>query len=308
MSTVRTPASGDTEAAAQTPAGGNPEAAAQTPASAGAGPAAGAWPADLRRPRMEGKVVFVTGGTRGIGAAISRSFGAQGATVAAGYGRNAGPAHALREELAAHGVQASVHRGNVGSAEDCRRTVAEVIETHGRLDVLVNNAGITIDKTVLKMTDEDWYKVLAVNLSGAFFMSQAVLPHMIERGSGRIINISSIIGSTGNIGQANYAASKSGLFGLTKTLAREACFQLKRAGKLEEDSLGITVNAVAPGFIATEMLESVPEKVLDAIKAQIPVGRLGRPDEIARVVHFLASDQSSFITGAIWAVNGGQDM
>jgi len=161
---------------------------------------------------------------------------------------------------------------------------------------------------VLNMTDDDWYKVIAVNLSGAFFMSQAALPHMIERGSGRIVNISSIIGEMGNIGQANYAASKSGLFGLTKTLAREACFQLKRAGKLDDDGIGITVNAVAPGFIATEMLEHVPEKVLDAIKEKIPVGRLGRPDEIARVVHLLVADQSAFITGATWEVNGGMDM
>jgi acetoacetyl-CoA reductase/3-oxoacyl-[acyl-carrier protein] reductase len=257
---------------------------------------------------MEGHVVFVTGGTRGIGAAISRSFAEQGAVVAAGYSGNAERAQQLLEELTSHGVEGSLHQGNVGSAEDCRRTVGEVIEQHGRLDILVNNAGITIDKTVLKMTDEDWYKVIAVNLSGAFFMSQAVLPHMIERGTGRIINISSIIGSTGNIGQANYAASKSGLFGLTKTLAREACYQLTKAGKLTDDSLGVTVNTVAPGFIATEMLEHIPDKVLDKIKAQIPVGRLGHPDEIARVVHFLASDYSSFITGQVWGVNGGQDM
>ena len=263
---------------------------------------------DHRRPRLQGKVAFVTGGTRGIGAAISRSFAEQGAIVAAGYGRDTEHADALLAELRDHGVEASVHQGNVGSADDCRRTIAEVIETHGRLDILVNNAGITIDKTVLKMSDEDWYKVIAVNLSGAFFMSQAVLPHMIDRGSGRIVNISSIIGSIGNIGQANYAASKSGLFGLTKTLAREACYQLAKAGKLEEDSIGITINTVAPGFIATEMLEHIPEKVLDRIKAQIPVGRLGRPDEVARIVHFLAADQSSYITGAVWAVNGGMDM
>ena len=139
-------------------------------------------------------------------------------------------------------------------------------------------------------------------------MSQSVLPHMIERGSGRIINISSIIGETGNIGQANYAASKSGLFGLTKTLALEAAYQLKRADKLSDDGIGLTVNTVAPGFIATEMLEHIPEKVLDGLKAKIPLGRLGRPDEIARVVHFLAADQSSYITGAVWAVNGGMDM
>ena len=266
------------------------------------------WPSATRRPGMEGRVVFVTGGTRGIGAAISRSFASQGATVAAGYSRDRDHAESLLKQLRQHDAEASIHQGNVGSSDDCRRTIAEVIETHGRLDVLVNNAGITIDKTVMKLTDEDWHKVIAVNLSGAFFMSQAVLPHMIERGSGRIINISSIIGETGNIGQANYAASKSGLFGLTKTFAREATFQLQRAGKLSEDSVGITVNTVAPGFIATEMLEHVPEKVLDRIKAEIPVGRLGRPDEIARVVHFLASPYSAFITGQVWNVNGGQEM
>ena len=209
------------------------------------------------RPRMQDHVVFVTGGSRGIGAAICRSFAEQGAVVAAGYSGNEERAQQLCDELKGHGVDTSIHQGNVGSAEDCRRTVEEVIKQHGRLDVLVNNAGINIDKTVLKMTDEDWYKVLAVNLSGAFFMSKAVLPHMVERGSGRIINISSIIGSIGNIGQANYAASKSGLFGLTKTLAREACYYLGKEGKLEPASIGVTVNTVAPGFISTETTAAV---------------------------------------------------
>jgi NAD(P)-dependent dehydrogenase (short-subunit alcohol dehydrogenase family) len=267
-----------------------------------------AFPAGVRRARMTGRVVFVTGGTRGIGAAISRSFAEQGAVVAAGYGRDKETAEALLRQIEENGMTASIHQGNVGSAEDCRRTVEEVLERHGRLDVLVNNAGITIDKTALKLTDEDWYKVIAVNLSGAFFMSQAAMPHMLERGTGRIINITSIIGSTGNIGQANYSASKSGLFGLTKSLAREACFQLARAGKLSEDSIGLTVNAVAPGFIATEMLQAMPEKAQERVKSQIPVGRFGRPDDVARVVHFLASDYSSFITGAVYDVNGGQDM
>jgi 3-oxoacyl-[acyl-carrier protein] reductase len=263
----------------------------------------------VRGDKLKGRVAFVTGGTRGIGAAISRSLGSQHATVAAGYGRNIERADAFADAYEAElGARPSLHGGNVGSAEDCRRTVAEVIERHDRLDILVNNAGITIDRTVAKMTDEDWYTVLAVNLSGAFFMAQAALPHMLERGSGRIINVSSIVGETGNIGQANYAASKSGLFGLTKTLAKEAAFQLARAGKNTPDGIGLTVNTVTPGFIATEMVAAMPEKAIAKVESQIPVGRLGRPEEIARVVHFLAADASAYITGQVWAVNGGLDM
>ena len=261
-----------------------------------------------QRSRLHGRVAFVTGGTRGIGGAISRSLAEHGAAVAAGYSRDRENAEAFVEELTSNGLTGSAVQGNVGSADDCRRAIDEVIDRHGRLDILVNNAGITIDKSVLKLSDEDWFRVIAVNLSGAFFMSQSVLPHMIDRGSGRIINISSIIGETGNIGQANYAASKSGLFGLTKTLALEAAHQLKRADKLADDGIGLTVNTVAPGFIATEMVEKISEKALDAVRAKIPLGRLGRPDEVARVVHFLAADQSSYITGAVWPVNGGMDM
>jgi acetoacetyl-CoA reductase/3-oxoacyl-[acyl-carrier protein] reductase len=160
----------------------------------------------------------------------------------------------------------------------------------------------------LKLTDDDWHKVIDVNLSGAFFLSQAVLGHMVERGSGRIINVSSIIGEIGNIGQANYAASKSGLFGLTKTFAREAAFLLERAGKLDDDSIGLTVNTVTPGYTYTEMVAAVPEKVLDKLKGQIPLRRFGRPEEVARIVRFLAADESSYITGQIWGVNGGMDM
>jgi acetoacetyl-CoA reductase/3-oxoacyl-[acyl-carrier protein] reductase len=149
--------------------------------------------------------------------------------------------------------------------------------------------------------------VLAVNLSGTFFLSQAALAHMVERGSGRIVNVSSVVGETGNIGQANYAASKSGLFGLTKTLAKEAAYQLAKVGK-DRDGIGITVNTVTPGLIATEMTANIPDKVMAKLTSQIPVGRAGMPEEVARVVHFLAADASSYITGQVWSVNGGMDM
>jgi NAD(P)-dependent dehydrogenase (short-subunit alcohol dehydrogenase family) len=256
-----------------------------------------------------GRVALITGGTRGIGAAVSEKFVAQGATIAAGFSGNVERAKQFAQDFEARfSTPVSTHRGNVANPDDCRRVVNEVLEQHGRLDILVNNAGITIDKTILKLTDDDWHKVLDVNLSGAFFLSQAVLGHMVERGSGRIINVSSIIGEMGNIGQANYAASKSGLFGLTKTFAREAAFLLERSGKLTEDSVGLTVNTVAPGYTLTDMVAAVPEKVLDRITAQIPLRRFGRPEEIARVVGFLAADESSYITGQVWGVNGGMDM
>ena len=261
--------------------------------------------------KLAGRVALVTGGTRGIGAAICRSLASQGASVAAGYSGNKERADAFVKEFEADfdgPGRATVHQGNVSNPDDCRRVVQEVLEQHGRIDILVNNAGITMDKMAMKMSVEDWNTVLAVNLSGSFYMAQPALEHMVERGTGRIIFVSSVIGETGNIGQANYAASKAGMLGLTKTLAKEAAFILARAGRLEENSVGITVNTVTPGFVATEMLANVPEKVLDKIKSTIPVGRLCHPEEIARVVHFLAADASAYITGQVWGVNGGLDM
>ena len=260
--------------------------------------------------QVQGRVALVTGGTRGIGAATCRELAEQGAHIAAGYWNGDEDVEKFVADMRANhpDLRITVHEGNIGQAEDCRRVVGEVIVQHGRLDILVNNAGITIDRTVAKMTEEDWQKVIAVNLSGAFFMAQAAVEHMIGRGTGRIINVSSVIGETGNIGQVNYAASKSGLFGLTKSLAREAIFQVGRAQRPVGDNIGLTVNAVTPGFIATGMLATIPDKVLDKIRAQIPVGRLGEPEEIARVVCFLAADASAYITGQIWAVNGGLDM
>jgi len=259
---------------------------------------------------LAGRVALVTGGTRGIGGAISHRLAAEGAQVAAGYWKHTEPAEKFLAEVSAEypGRNITLHHGNIGNAADCRRVVHEVIEQHGRLDILVNNAGITIDRTVHKMTDEDWARVISINLSGAFFVAQAALEHMMERGTGRIISVSSVIGETGNIGQANYAASKSGLFGLTKSLARESMFMLARAGRPVGDGIGLTVNGVTPGYIATDMMSTIPDKVLDRLRGQIPAGRFGRPEEVARVVAFLAHDDSSYITGQIWAVNGGLDM
>jgi acetoacetyl-CoA reductase/3-oxoacyl-[acyl-carrier protein] reductase len=261
--------------------------------------------------KLTGRVALVTGGTRGIGAAICTSLARQGASVAAGYSGDTERAALFAAGITEkHGatIQTTVHQGNVANPDHCQRVVQEVIDQHGRLDILVNNAGITHDNLTLNLSTAEWDKVLAVNLSGAFHMSQAALRHMLERGTGRIINISSIAGEIGNVGQANYAASKAGLLGLTKTLARESSFLLAKSGKLTEDSIGLTVNAVTPGLVATEMLEHVPTRVLDQWVGQIPSGRLGQAEDIARVVHFMAADASSYITGQVWAVNGGLDM
>jgi acetoacetyl-CoA reductase len=245
---------------------------------------------------FKGRVAIVTGGTRGIGAAITEALAQAHAHVAAGYNKGAEAAEKCAEKQRAEGHSVSVHQGRVDDFEDCKRVVDEVLKQFGRVDFLINNAGITLDKTLRKMTPEDWQNVINVNLSGAFNMTKAVLEHMIERGSGRIINISSIIGETGNIGQANYAASKAGLFGFTKSLA------------LETANKGITANVVAPGFIATEMVSAMPEEALKKVVDKIPTKRLGKPEEVARVVKFLCEDESGYVTGAAWHVNGGLDM
>ena len=240
---------------------------------------------------MNGQVALVTGGTRGIGLAICERLMNRGVKVAAGYAGRHDHAQQFADKYADHGV--SIHQGNIGSNDDCVRVIGEVLDRHGHLDILVNNAGITLDKTVRKMTPEEWDHVIHVNLSGAFYLSRAVLQHMLDRGYGCIVNISSIIGSAGGFGQANYAAAKSGMFGLTMSLA------------LETATKGITVNTVTPGFITTDMTAAVPPAAMDKIIARIPVGRLGEPNEVARVVEFLADPESSYITGQVYPVNGG---
>ena len=242
------------------------------------------------------RVAVVTGGARGIGWAITQALAAAGAHVAAGYHHDRGAAEKLQEEITQAGGSVSIHEGNVGEPADCQRFVDDVLAAQGRIDFLVNNAGVTVDKTVRRMSIDDWHAVLRINLSGPFYMTKAVLDHMLERGSGRIINISSVIGQTGSIGQANYAASKSGLFGFSQSLA------------LEMARKGITVNCVAPGYIETDMVAGVPKEVLDKIAETIPIGRLGQAEEVARVVKFLLEDGSSYITGAVYTVNGGLEM
>jgi NAD(P)-dependent dehydrogenase (short-subunit alcohol dehydrogenase family) len=238
---------------------------------------------------MTGQVALVTGGIRGIGRSISERLARRGVKVAAGYSADKEEAQRF---LDAH-PNGSIHQGNIGSNADCERVIHEVLDNHGQLDILVNNAGITIDKTVRKMTPEDWDRVVHVNLSGAFYLSRAILQQMLDRGYGRIVNISSVIGSSGNIGQANYAAAKSGMFGLTMSLA------------LETARKGITVNSVTPGYITTDMTAAVPKAAMEKVIAKIPAGRLGEPDEVARVVEFLAEPDSGYITGQVYAVNGG---
>jgi len=237
------------------------------------------------------RTAIVTGGTRGIGATVSTSLKSAGYKVAAGYGANDNVAAKFHEET---GIP--VYKFDVSDPEACRRGVAEIEREIGPCDVLVNNAGITRDGTLHKMSFEDWDLVIRTNLGSCYNMCRAVIEGMRARKFGRIVNVGSINGQAGQYGQVNYAAAKSGIHGFTKALAQEGAAH------------GITVNAVAPGYVDTEMVRAVPPNVLEKIIARIPVGRLGKADDIARGVLFLIADDAGFITGSTLSINGGQHM
>jgi len=240
---------------------------------------------------LSGRVAIVTGASRGIGRAIAQQLSRQGAVViAAARGENARP---VVEEIESAGGRAEALALDVTEPGAAERAVAEVLERHSRIDVLVNNAGITRDQLLLRMKREDWDAVLATNLTAAFTLTQAVLKPMVRQRGGRIICISSVVGMSGNAGQANYAASKAGLIGFTKSLA------------LEVGSRGITANVVAPGLIETEMTRALTDKARDEWASKIPLRRLGTPADVASAVCFLASDEASYITGHVLTVNGG---
>lgn len=243
---------------------------------------------------LDKRVAIVTGGSQGIGGAISRLLADDGATVAVlGLPIDRERTESLRIHLNGSSSRLHFYQGNVGDFSECGRAVAQVLEEHGRIDYLINNAGITRDHTVRKMTVDEWQAVLQTNLSGPFFMTKAVLDTMVARGFGRIVNISSVVGESGNFGQANYAAAKAGLIGLTKTVA------------LEVAKSHITVNAVAPGFIETEMTRAMPSEAIETAISQTPKRRLGQPEEVAHVVRFLVDEKAGYITGAVYNVNGG---
>ncbi len=237
------------------------------------------------------RVALVTGGTRGIGAEISRGMKADGYDVVAGFHLNVQRAERFHEET---GID--IAQFDVADYNACERAVHELEENHGPVDILINNAGITHDVFLHRMPEEAWHQVIETNLTSCFNMCRVIIGKMRDRGFGRIVNISSVNGQTGQIGQTNYAAAKAGILGFTKALA------------LENASRGITVNAICPGYVDTEMVRAVPERVQEVIKSKIPVGRFGDPKEICHVVRFLVADDACFVTGSTVSVNGGQYM
>ena len=242
---------------------------------------------------LEGKIALVTGAAKGIGRAIALALAADGATVVVNYNGSKERAEQVVEEIKALGADGMAYQCNVADTAATADMVKEVIKTYGKLDILVNNAGITRDNLIMKMSEEDFDAVIDANLKGCFNTIKAVSRQMLKQRAGRIINITSVSGILGNAGQANYAASKAGIIGLRKKIERELA------------SRGITVKAVAPGFVDTDMTQVLPENVKEAATAQIPLGRFGKPEDIANMVAYLASEKASYITGQIISVDGG---
>jgi NAD(P)-dependent dehydrogenase (short-subunit alcohol dehydrogenase family) len=242
---------------------------------------------------LEGAVVVVTGAGRGMGRAIAEELGSAGAKVVVNYSRSKEPAEEVVQKLSQNGAQDAVAIGaDVSKPDEAKKLIEETLERFGRIDVLVNNAGITVDKTMKKLTTDDWEKVVQVDLNSSYYTVKAALSQFIEQESGTIINISSFVGQAGNFGQTNYAAAKAGMIGFTKSAAQELA------------RYNVTVNAICPGFIETDMFSAVPEEVKDRIRARIPLGRIGEPYEVARAVRFLVED-GSYITGQTININGG---
>lgn len=245
---------------------------------------------------LEGKVAVVTGASRGIGKAIAQNLASKGAMVVVNYNGSRQRAEEVKNEIEAAGGKAEIMQCNVADFDACKEFIETVIKEQGRIDILVNNAGITKDGLLMKMSEEDFDQVLDTNLKGAFHTIRFALRQMLRQRSGHIVNMASVVGVSGNAGQANYAASKAGVIGLTKTAAREVA------------SRGITVNAVAPGFIETDMTDVLPEKVKEASVAQIPLGKFGKAEQVADAVAFLVSDEAAYITGQVLHVDGGMVM